>query len=84
MKTPTGEQHRDMLDVLAQSHAWIDTMQIAGLSENVIVSGVHQAILERLVRAGGVAMTAEWLQSRADMVAGLGHELLAELQKQGR
>jgi hypothetical protein len=84
MNKPTNGQHGEMLRVLAQTHAWIDTMQIAGMSENVIVSAVHTALVERALRAGGVTATAEWLQGQADMVAALGHELLAELRKQGR
>jgi len=81
---PSGEQHRDMLDVLKRAHAWIDTMQVAGIGENVIVTAIHTALVERALRAGGVGKTAEWLQGQADMVAALGHELLAEIRKQGR
>jgi len=81
---PSGEQHREMLDVLKRAHAWIDAMQTAGIAENVIVTAIHTALVERALRAGGVAKTAEWLQGQADMVAALGHDLLAEINRQGR
>lgn len=84
MSSPTPGQRADMLDVLKRSHAWIDTMQTAGIAENTIVSAVHTALIERALRAGGVTATAEWLQSQADMVAALGHDLLAEIKRQGR
>jgi hypothetical protein len=83
MTSPTIEDCREMLGVLKNAHAWIDTMQVAGVPENVIVSAIHTALIERALRAGGVTATAEWLQGQADMVAALGHELLTELQRQG-
>lgn len=81
MSGPTPEQHLEMLDVLKRTHAWIDSLQIAGLSEHVIVTSIHTALVERALRAAGVAKTAEWLQSQADMTAAVGHELLAAMAK---
>jgi hypothetical protein len=40
--------------------------------------------VERSLRAGGVEKTCQWLQGQADMVHSLGHELLAEIKRQGR
>lgn len=84
MTNPTPAQHTEMLDILKRTHAWIDGLQISGLNENVIVTSMHMALVERALRAGGVAKTAEWLQGVADMTAALGHELLAEIKRQGR
>lgn len=84
MTNPTNEQRFEMLDVLKRAHSWIDTMQVAGLHENVVVVAIHTALVERALRAGGVAKTAEWLQGQADMVSAVGHELLVEIKKQGR
>ncbi len=84
MTNPTNEQRLEMLDVLKRAHAWIDTMQVAGIGENVIVVAIHSALIERALRAGGVAKTVEWLQGQADAVASGGSELLAEIKKQGR
>ena len=84
MTNPTNDQRLEMLDVLKRAHAWIDTMQIAGIGENVVVTAIHTALVERALRAGGVAKAVEWLQGQADMVAAVGHELLAEIRKQGR
>ena len=81
---PSGAQHREMLEVMTKTHSWIDTMQIAGIGETVVVTAIHTALVERALRAGGVAKTVEWLQGQADMVAALGHDLLAEIRKQGR
>ena len=82
-REPNSEQLKEMLGVLAQAHAWIDTLVIAGVSENAALAALHQAIVERHLTVLGVLATAEWLQARADMVAGLGHELLTELRAQG-
>ena len=84
MSNPTQDQRLEMLEVLKKSHAWIDTLQVAGMSENVIVTGIHMALVERALRAGGVAKTSEWLQGQADMVHSVGPLLLAEIEKQGR
>jgi hypothetical protein len=83
MPNPTTEQNLEMLDVLKTAHGWIDTMQIAGIAENVIVCAVHTALVERSLRAGGVEKTCQWLQGQADMVHILGHELLAEIKRKG-
>ena len=84
MTKPTTDDRLEMLDILKKAHAWIDGLQIAGLSENVIVCGIHTALVERSLRAGGVQKTCQWLQGQADMVHTLGHQLLFEIDRQGR
>ncbi len=84
MTDPTHEQKLEMLDVLKRAHAWIDSMQIAGMAENTIVTAMHTALVERALRAGGVTKTVAWLRSQADMTHSMGPLLLAEITKQGR
>lgn len=84
MIDPTAAQHREMLDLLKSTHAWIDDLQIAGLEERVIVPAVFLALVERYLRAGGVDATVEWLQRKAEMVKHLGPTMLEEIRKQGR
>ncbi len=83
MSDPTAEQRNEMLELMKQAHAWIDTMQIAGIEENLIVTAVHTVLVERALRAGGVTKTVEWLQSQADITHSMGPLLLAEIEKQG-
>lgn len=79
----TPEQQAEMLDLLRRTHEWIDGMQAAGLAENAIVTAMQAALVERLLRAGGVAKAAEWLQGQADMVHKIGPMMLAEIRAQG-
>jgi hypothetical protein len=81
MNNPTNTQHREMLDVLAKAHSWIDTMQIAGLEEGVIVPAIHTALVERYLRVGGVSATVDWLQRQADMALHLGPAMLSGVKK---
>lgn len=78
---PTAQQGIEMIELVNQTHAWFDSMQIAGLSENVIVTAIQHAVIERLLRAGGSAKAAEYLQSRADVVHAFGNDLLAEFER---
>lgn len=84
MTDPTNDQRREMIEVLNKTHAFIDSMQIAGLEEKVIVPAIHTALVERYLRAGGVSKTVEWLQRQADMTAQIGNLLLAEIELIGR
>jgi hypothetical protein len=81
---PSQQQHLEMIDVMKKAHAWIDSMQIAGIEEKVIVPAIHTALVERYLRAGGVTKTVEWLQRQADLAHHLGAAMVAEQQKQGR
>jgi hypothetical protein len=84
MPNPTNNQHLEMLEVLKKAHAWIDTMQIAGIEEKVIVPAIHTALVERYLRAGGVSATVDWLKRQAEMARDLGPTMLEEIRKQGR
>lgn len=55
MIDPTNDQRREMIEVLNKTHALINSMQIAGLEEKVIVPAIHTALVERYLRAGGVS-----------------------------
>jgi hypothetical protein len=57
-------------------------LQVAGMTENTIVTAVHTALVERALRAGGVTKTVQWLQGQADMTHKFGPLMLAEIEKQ--
>lgn len=84
MTDPTPAQKDEMLALVKRTHEWIDSLQIAGIEEMVIVPAMHLTLVERYLRAGGVAVTAEWLQSQADAIMVHGGDMLAELKRQGR
>jgi hypothetical protein len=84
MTNPAPDQQLEMLDVMKRAHSWIDDLQIAGISERAIVCAIHTALVERALRSGGVAKTAEWLQAQADMAMHLGPAMLAQIERDGR
>lgn len=82
MRTRTPEQ-QDMLDLRQQTQAWIDSLLVAGMAENAVVTAIHLSLIERALARGGVEQTVDWLQGMAAMVENKGPALLAELRKQG-
>lgn len=78
----TPEQ-QEMLDLRAQTQAWIDTLQIGGMAENAAVSAIHMSLIERALVRGGVQQTVSWLIGMAMQVQDKGPALLAELKRQG-
>lgn len=72
MDKPSNEEHREMLDLLQRAHSWIDSLQVSGVSENVAVSAVMMALVERAVRAGGVIGASHWLKGHVALVEKLG------------
>ncbi|WP_130752090.1 hypothetical protein [Sphingobium xenophagum] len=84
MTEPTQDQQDEMLDLLRRTHLWIDGMQTAGLDESIVVSAIHAALVERLLRAGGAEKAAQWLQAQATMTAQLGPAMIAEMRAQRR
>lgn len=74
-----NDQIKDAKAVATRAQEWINAMQIAGMTENAIVTGLLQAITERALRAGGVERTSRWLRNHADFVDMAGPDLLREL-----
>ncbi len=81
--TPSNEQQSEMLDLLKRTHAWIDELQVAGLTEAAIVASVQSALTERLLRAGGVEAAVEWFEVHGRRVRVLGPQMLAAMREQG-
>jgi len=73
----------EMLELRAKAQAWIDSLQIGGMSENAAVAAIHLALVERALVAGGVEKTAKWLRGMAEMVEMAGADLLALLREEG-
>lgn len=84
MPNPTNNQRSEMLAVLKKAHEWIDTMQVAGIEEKVIIPAIHTALVERYLRAGGVSAAVDWLKRQAEMTRDLGPAMLEDIRKQGR
>ncbi|TMJ19554.1 MAG: hypothetical protein E6G92_07195 [Alphaproteobacteria bacterium] len=83
MIEPTQGERAEMLDLLKRTHAWIDGLMVGGVSENVAVTAMQVALIERLLRAAGVSATVEWLQRQADFTMAGGDQLLAEIKRAG-
>lgn len=83
MTEPTQNEQAEMIALMTRTHAWIDELQIAGMGENAIVAGIQAALVERLLRAGGVVRACAHLQGQADMVHQMGDAMLAELRTRG-
>lgn len=73
----------EMLEVRAKAQSWIDSMIVAGVSENASVSAIHLALVERLLASGGVEGAIHWLRGQIDLVEKHGPTLLVELRKRG-
>tara|TARA_R110000787_G_scaffold20580_4_gene61082 strand:+ start:4337 stop:4591 length:255 start_codon:yes stop_codon:yes gene_type:complete len=84
MTEPTKAEQAEMIALVQRTHAWIDELQIAGMGENAIVAGIQAALVERLLRAGGVVRACAHLQGQADMVHQIGDAMLADIRAQGR
>jgi hypothetical protein len=83
MSDPTAAQHSEMLDLMKQTHGWIDSLMVAGIPEKVIVPAMFTALCERHLRASGdVTVTVEWLQRHADMMLAMGPAMLAAIREQ--
>lgn len=59
---PTEQELSDMKAVMERTQSWIDTLQLSGLSERVVLQGIMTAVIERALVAGNVSKTLEWLQ----------------------
>ena len=47
MTDPSAAQFRDMAGLMSRTHSWIDSLQIAGIEERVILAAMHVALIER-------------------------------------
>ena len=52
----------------AKAHAWIDSLLVAGVTENAVVTALLVAATDRVLMAGGPAKAADWLRGHADNI----------------
>jgi hypothetical protein len=71
----------EMLDLRGVAHKWIDSLLVSGISEPVAVSAIQLALVERLLRAGGVDATKRWFQVQHGLVVENGPAMLREMRR---
>nr|WP_047170074.1 hypothetical protein [Sphingomonas sp. Y57] len=59
---------RELLEVAAKAHEFINTLQIAGIEERVATTCLVNTGIERMVRLHGPAKASRWLRGLADFV----------------
>ncbi len=58
----------EMIDLGRRCHEFVNTLQVAGIEENLAVSALINMAIERVARTGGAAGASHWLRRMADMV----------------
>lgn len=72
-------QLQDAREVHAKAHDLVNTLVASGISEQAAVVGTFQALVERVLLAGGTKETARWLRDQAGQVEKTGDEFLRAL-----
>lgn len=62
----TGE--RELIDLTRKAHEFINTLQVAGIPEQVAVTVICHVLIERIARASGASGAANWLRGLAGLV----------------
>lgn len=69
---PRGEgmtpDERELVDLARTGHEFINTMQVAGIAEQVAVTVLGNVLVERVARVRGAAGAADWLRRLATLV----------------
>jgi len=77
----TTPNERELIDLAAKAHEFINTLQIAGIEEHVAVTALSVASVERVVRSRGGAAAATWLRSLASLVEDEGQSFAMSAQR---
>ena len=64
-KTETTMDERELIDLTRKGHEFINTLQVAGITERVAVTVLGHVLIERVARTGGAAGAAHWLRGLA-------------------
>jgi hypothetical protein len=81
--SPSEGERGEMRELQSKAHAWIDSLQVAGIAQNAIVTTLFVTLVERALASGGVEQTVTWLQGLTAVVERDGADLLADLRKRG-
>lgn len=57
----------ELVQIQHRAQEFINTLQVAGIAENEAVTAMHNACVERVVRASGAAGAAQWLRNLAKL-----------------
>ncbi len=75
--TPNEETLIEARQINQQTHAWMDSLLTAGVSEAAAVTGAMNALIERALVSGGPEKTAKWLRGQARYTERHGGDLIA-------
>ena len=67
----------EAMQVHGQTHELIETLAGAGLPERVIVTAMHQALVERLLSSGGVQGAQAWMRMQTDSLDDWGERFIS-------
>lgn len=81
-RTMNDGDRTEMLDLSGVAHEWIDSLLVSGISEPVAVSAIQLALVERLLRAGGVDATKRWFGVQHALVGENGAAMLREMRRE--
>lgn len=61
---------KELLDLVRRTHEFINSLQVAGIEERVIVTAMGHALIERVVRVSNAGGAVRWLLGLAQTVMG--------------
>lgn len=77
----TPDDQAETIELQRQMHAYFDSLAVAGMSENVIVTAALVAATERVLRVSTPTKAAAWLRGQALAIEKFGPEMLAALTR---
>lgn len=76
----TEDNMNDARAVHTKAHEWINTLMTSGVSETAAVVALQQALVERLLIAGGTVQAAKFLRGQAEQVERYGPDFIHALK----
>ena len=70
----------DARDAHTKTHEWINSLIVAGVSEQAAVTGALQALIERVLLSSDAPKTARFLRHHARQIEKGGDELIKALK----
>ncbi len=75
-----NQEEIEMLQLCQQMQAWLDSLEVAGVSTNAALSALLLALSEQALGHYGPQRTSIWLANMADQIDKHGADLLEQKQ----